>query len=85
VGTIVSNGKMEVTVTAAGMTGSPRTVLVDVQGSAGDDVVVTDALLAAAKASSDPAEEVLRDSLIVVEQDYIPGYDGLHTSTAGRI
>lgn len=84
VGSVVLDGQMTVTVTSAGMTGSPRTVGVNVQGSMGTDVILTDALYAAAKASADPAERVLRASLVTIQQDYTPGFTGVGISNAGR-
>ena len=49
-----------------------------------NDAPLTDALFAAAKASSDPAEEVLRASLVTAEADYIPGFTGVRINNAGR-
>ena len=84
VGSVVLDGQMTITVTSAGMTGSPRTVQANLQGSMGTDVILTDALYAAAKASSDPAEQALRASLVTIQQDFTPGFTGTNLSNGGR-
>lgn len=83
VGTPTQDGKIVVTVTAAGMAGSPRSVEVSVQGSAETDVSVTDAKYAAAKASASPAEQVLRADLVTVAAEYIPGFTGARITNGG--
>jgi hypothetical protein len=82
-GTPTKDGTINVTVTAAGMAGSPRTVGVLVQGAAETDVAVTDADYAAAKASASPAEQVLRAALVVKAQDFIPGFTGVRITNGG--
>lgn len=83
VGTPNKDGKIIVTVTAAGMAGSPRSVEVSVQGSAETDVSITDAKYAAAKASASPAEQVLRADLVTVAAEYIPGFTGVRITNGG--
>jgi hypothetical protein len=83
VGAPTKDGTINVTVTAAGMAGSPRTVGVLVQGSAETDVSITDAIYAAAKASGSPKEQALRASLVTVAQDHIPGFTGVRITNGG--
>lgn len=84
VGTPTTDGSVIVTITAAGMTGSPIVFGVLVEGSSGTDVLITDAVYAAAKADSVPAEQSLRAALVVLAADYIPGFTGVGISIAGR-
>lgn len=84
VGTPTTDGNINVVVTAAGLTGSPLTVQVPVQGSQFTDVLATDAVYAAAKASATPAEQALRAALVTIAQDYIPGFTGVGITNAGR-
>lgn len=84
VGTPTADGNILLTITAAGMTGTPRTVQVAVQGNQNTGVLITDAVYAAAKASSDPAEQALRAALVTLAQDYIPGFTGVRITNAGR-
>jgi len=72
VGTPATDGNITVTVTAVGLTGSPVTVQVPVNGSQNTGVIITDAMYAAAKADSDPAEQSLREALVTLAADYIP-------------
>lgn len=83
-GTPTTDGNILITVTAAGLTGSPVVVQVAVNGSQGTDVLITDAIYAAAKASSDPAEQALRAALVTLAQTYIPGFTGVGLLNAGR-
>jgi hypothetical protein len=83
VGSPTKDGTIQVTVTAAGMAGSPRTVGVQVQGGAETDVVVTDTNYADAKASASPAEQVLRASLVAKAAEYIPGFTGARITNGG--
>jgi len=83
VGIPTQDGKIIVTVTAAGMAGSPRSVEVQVQGSAETDVVVTDTNYADAKASAPPAEQVLRATLVAKAAEYIPGFTGVRITNGG--
>ena len=55
-----------------------------VAGGETADVLCTDALYAAAKASASPAEQVLRASMVTAAQDYIPGFTGVNLYNAGR-
>jgi len=48
------------------------------------DIGCTDANFASAKASSDPAEQVLRGLLVTKEADFIPGFTGVGINNAGR-
>lgn len=82
VGTPTTDGNILVTITAAGLTGSPLSIQVPVNGSQGTDVLITDAIYAAAKASSDPAEQALRAALVTVAQNYIPGFTGVGINNA---
>jgi hypothetical protein len=83
VGTPTKDGTINVTVTAAGMAGSPRTVGVQVQGGAETDVVVPDTNYADAKASASPAEQVLRTTLVAKAAEYIPGFTGVRITNGG--
>jgi hypothetical protein len=83
VGSVSQDGKIVVTVTAAGMAGSPRSVEVSLHGSAETDVVVTDTNYADAKASASPAEQVLRAALVTKALDYIPGFTGVRIVNGG--
>lgn len=82
-GAPTKDGTINVTVTAAGMAGSPRTVGVIVQGAAETDVAITDADYAAAKASASPAEQVLRAALVAKAAEYIPGFTGQRITNGG--
>ena len=83
VGSPTRDGTIQVTVTAVGLAGSPRTVGVQVQGGAETDVVVTDTNYADAKASASPAEQVLRASLVAKAAEYIPGFTGARITNGG--
>ena len=85
VGTPTVDGAILVTVTAAGMTGSPRAIAVIVNGSQGTDVIITDAVYAAAKAAGGSAAgDDLRAALVLLAADYIPGFTGVNITNAGR-
>jgi hypothetical protein len=84
VGSVTLDGNVKVVITAAGLTGSPRTIYVPVQGSGDSDVVITDTMYADAKASASPAEQVLRAALVDVADEYIPGFTGVRTTIGGE-
>lgn len=85
VGTPTVDGAILVTVTAAGMAGSPRAISVIVNGSQGTDVIITDAVYAAAKAAGGTAAgDDLRAALVLLAADYIPGFTGVNITNAGR-
>lgn len=84
-GAPTTDGNILITVTAAGLTGSPVVVQVPVNGSQYTDILITDAVYAAAKAAGGSAAgDDLRAALVTLAQDYIPGFTGVGLLNAGR-
>lgn len=84
-GTPTTDGNILITVTAVGLTGSPVGVQVPVNGSQNTDILITDAVYAAAKAASGSAAgDDLRAALVTLAADYIPGFTGVGLNNAGR-
>jgi len=82
-GAPTQDGNVSVIVTANGMTGSPKTLLVDVQFSENADIIITDAMIATLAADA-AADQTLRAALVTFAQDYIPGFTGVGITNAGR-
>jgi len=84
-GAPTTDGNILITVTAVGLTGTPVVVQVPVNGSQYTDILITDAVYAAAKATGGSnAGDALRDALVILAQDYIPGFTGVGLLNAGR-
>lgn len=84
-GAPTTDGNILITVTAAGLTGSPVAIQVPVNGSQYTDILITDAVYAAAKAAGGSAAgDDLRAALVTLAQDYIPGFTGVGLLNAGR-
>lgn len=84
-GTPTTDGSILITVTAVGLTGSPLVIQVPVNGSQYTDILITDAVYAAAKAASGSAAgDDLRAALVTLAADYIPGFTGVGINNAGR-
>ena len=84
-GAPTTDGLIVVTVTAVGLTGTPVSVQVPVNGSVGTDILITDAVYAAAKAASGSAAgDDLRAALVTLAANYIPGFTGVGINNAGR-
>ena len=84
-GTPTTDGNILITVTAVGLTGTPLSIQVPVNGSQYTDILITDAVYAAAKAASGSAAgDDLRAALVTLAADYIPGFTGVGINNAGR-
>jgi len=84
-GAPAQDGNIVLTVTAVGLTGTPVSLNVPVQGSLGTDILIPDAVYAAAKAASGSAAgDDLRAALVILAADYIPGFTGVGINNAGR-
>jgi hypothetical protein len=84
-GTPTTDGNILITVTAVGLTGSPLGIQVPVNGSQYTDILITNAVYAAAKAASGSAAgDDLRAALVTLAADYIPGFTGVGLNNAGR-
>lgn len=84
-GAPTTDGNILITVTAAGLTGSPVAIQVPVNGSQYTDILITDAVYAAAKAAGGTAAgDDLRAALVTLAADYIPGFTGVGLLNAGR-
>lgn len=84
-GTPTTDGNILITVTAVGLTGTPVVVQVPVNGSQYTDILITDAVYAAAKAAGGSAAgDDLRAALVTLAADYIPGFTGVGINNAGR-
>ena len=84
-GAPTTDGLIVVTVTAVGLTGTPVSVQVPVNGSVGTDILITDAVYAAAKAAGGSAAgDDLRAALVTLAANYIPGFTGVGINNAGR-
>ncbi len=84
-GAPTTDGNILITVTAVGLTGTPVVVQVPVNGSQYTDILITDAVYAAAKATGGSAAgDALRAALVTLAQDYIPGFTGVGLLNAGR-
>lgn len=84
-GTPTTDGNILITVTAVGLTGTPLSIQVPVNGSQYTDILITDAVYAAAKAAGGTAAgDDLRAALVTLAADYIPGFTGVGINNAGR-